>query len=211
MNYQNALIIFIKNLVQGKVKTRLAAKLGDDKAFEIYQMLLAHTFNITNSLNCDKYVFYSDFIEQHDDWSKHGYTQILQRGNSLGKRMQNAFSQLVECNNSFDRNYDRAVIVGSDCAELQSFIIEDAFKALNKVDVVVGPASDGGYYLLGLKKMYEDLFRDIRWSTSTVLNETLAVCAAKGLSVHLLPILNDIDEEDDWIKFLEQQSISHEK
>lgn len=211
MNHQNALIIFVKNLVYGKVKTRLAAKVGYDKAFEIYKMLVTHTFDITNSLSCDKYIFYSDFIEKKDIWSRHNYIKILQEGNSLGERMQNAFSSLLESRIfNEEKNYN-VVIIGSDCAELTSLIIEKAFEALTKVDVVIGPAGDGGYYLLGLKKMDENLFRNIQWSTSSVLSETLAICAAKGLSFYILPLLNDIDEEEDWIKFCEQQSIPNEK
>ncbi len=202
---KQALIIFVKNLQYGKVKTRLAAKVGDDKAFEIYKTLLDHTYNVVRRLNCDKYIFYSDFIEENDIWSEDDCIKVLQTGNGLGERMLHAFSML------FEKDYDRIAIIGSDCAELTSSVIENAFSKMNEADIVIGPADDGGYYLLGMKKRNEHLFQNISWSTSSVLEQTLAVCIKEGLSFYLLPVLSDIDEEQDWIRFCKQQSTLHEK
>ncbi len=209
---KQALIIFVKNLQYGKVKTRLAAKVGDDKAFEIYKTLLDHTYNVVRRLNCDKYIFYSDFIEENDIWSEDDCIKVLQTGNGLGERMLQAFSMLFVHRTSFgEKDYDRVAIIGSDCAELTLSIIENAFTKLNEVDIVIGPANDGGYYLLGMKKKNEALFQNVSWSTSSVLEQTLAVCIKEGLSFYLLPVLSDIDEEQDWIIFCKQQSTLHEK
>ena len=190
---QTALIIFVKNAVYGKVKTRLAATVGDAKALDIYRALVAHTHRITISLPHDKYVYYSDFVEPDDVWND-AFFKRQQQGTDLGIRMQHAFQQV------FNEGYKRVVIIGSDCMELDTGIIEQAFAALQKTNAVIGPATDGGYYLLGLTAMHNRLFEHIAWSTNRVLNQTIAVCGELQLRYALLPQLSDIDEAADWIK-----------
>ena len=187
---KNALIIFTKNLVFGKVKTRLAATIGNHEAFEIYQQLTRHTYFITNKLSCSKTVFYSDKIEADDVW-QNDYQKQLQLGNDLGERMLNAFKSI------FQKGYTQAVIIGCDCAELSERIINNAFEGLNDYDMVIGPAADGGYYLLGMKKLHESLFKNIEWGTSDVLAETIKRCVENQLSYYLLQTLHDVDEESD--------------
>ena len=162
----NALIIFTKNFVYGKVKTRLAATIGKDKAFEIYKKLIGHTYTIVQQVNYDKIVFYTDEIEVNDVW-KDDYQKQLQTGHDLGEKMMNAFIYM------FKNNYSKAVIIGCDCPELIEQIINDAFEQLDNCNVVIGPAADGGYYLLGMKKVYEQLFENMRWSTDKVYEETI--------------------------------------
>lgn len=187
---KNALIIFTKNPVYGKVKTRLAATIGDVNALQIYKQLIQRTFSITYQLTVYKIVFYSDKIEVNDIW-KHGYSKLLQYGNNLGERMMNAFNYM------FQNKYSKAVIIGTDCAELSKEIIEEAFQKLDEYDVVIGPATDGGYYLLGLKKMHKELFKNIQWSTNSVLQTTIERCNTNNLSYFLLKELHDVDEEKD--------------
>lgn len=187
---KNALIIFTKNPVYGKVKTRLAATIGDDNALQIYKQLIQRTYSITYQLTVYKIVFYSDKIEVNDIW-KHGYSRLLQYGNNLGKRMMNALNYM------FQNKYSKAVIIGTDCAELSKEIIEEAFQKLDEYDVVIGPATDGGYYLLGLKKMPKELFKNIQWSTNSVLQTTIERCNTNNLSYFLLKELHDVDEEKD--------------
>lgn len=195
---KNGLIIFAKNPEIGKVKTRLAATIGDEAALSIYEHLLSHTASITSYLPVDKFVFYSSLILQEDIWcNKHFYKQV-QAGNDLGERMKNAFAA------TFLNGYDKIVIIGTDCPRLGAGIIMNAFACLNSRDVVIGPAEDGGYYLLGMKQPYSDLFEKINWSTNTVLKETQMKCTALQLSYYLLPVLNDIDEEKDLIHLQKQ-------
>jgi rSAM/selenodomain-associated transferase 1 len=188
----NALIIFTKNPVYGKVKTRLAATVGKKKALEIYTGLISHTVLITKKFSGNKIVFYSDEIISDDVW-KNGYKKHLQFGNDLGERMKNAFDFI------FKSKYDKAVIIGTDCPELNEEIIINAFIQLNKNDIVIGPAADGGYYLLGMKKNQHQLFENIEWSTDNVFKTTINLCIQNNLDFYLLPTLHDVDEEKDLI------------
>jgi rSAM/selenodomain-associated transferase 1 len=197
MNPPNALIIFAKNPLHGKVKTRLAATIGADKALSIYKRLLLYTHSITEKIGFHKLVYYSDYIEVNDCWGCN-YQKELQHGNDLGERMLNAFYKV------FKSNTNKAIIIGTDCPQLTTTIIEEAFESLKEFDVVIGPAADGGYYLLGMKEPHTQLFSNIQWSTDTVLEATLNLCKQLNLYYLLLPVLNDIDEEKDlqYLNFL---------
>jgi len=190
----NALIIFVKNLIEGHVKTRLAATLGNDGAMDIYKQLLKNTQNSILNFETDKIVFYSDFIEE-EIWGNNLFQNKIQEGNDLGERMKNAF------NSSFTAGYEKIIIIGTDCPGINKSILENAFMALNNLDIVIGPATDGGYYLLGMKKEYPFLFQNIEWSTDKVLQQTIDLCNKNRLSYFLLPELSDIDEEKDLIHF----------
>ncbi|WP_207428996.1 TIGR04282 family arsenosugar biosynthesis glycosyltransferase [Pedobacter sp. SYSU D00535] len=189
---ENALIIFVKNLQMGKVKTRLAATVGEEKAYAIYSYLLKYTYRTAERVNADKYVFYSDFIPEQD---LHRFSSQLQSGQDLGERMKNAFRQIL------DAGYKKAVIIGSDSLEITSKIVDQAFSALEESEVVIGPATDGGYYLLGMKFLHEELFEDIPWSSADVLKKTMRAVKLNGHTHTLLTELSDIDEEQDWLRF----------
>lgn len=186
-----ALIIFVKNPVPGKVKTRLAKTIGDQEAAAIYAQLLQHTYKITNTLTADKFVLYADFINNNDLWNKGDYKKQLQEGGDLGSKMLNAFQ------NIFLAGYKKAVIIGSDSIEIETHHVQEAFYMLDNTDAVIGPAQDGGYYLLGLKQFHTFLFLNKSWSTSSLLKETLEDIQKHHLSYHLLQTLSDIDEEKD--------------
>ena len=188
---KRALLIFVKNAVKGNVKTRLAATLGDETALAIYQDLLQHTANSTQLLLIRKIVCYTDYVENEDVFSNEKYEKQIQTGDDLGERMQNAFED------AFANDNDQVAIIGSDCFEITTIIIANAFKQLDDCDVVVGPALDGGYYLLALKSDQKALFQNIQWSMNKVLNQTLAICQEKGLKVVQLQALSDIDNEND--------------
>jgi uncharacterized protein len=197
---KQALIIFARNPVRGKVKTRLAATMGDNKALSIYQSLLEHTVQITQQLPCDRYVFYADGISKNDVWPDHLYLKKNQEGNDLGQRMLHAFDTL------FQLGYQKIIIIGTDCFELSSSILLDAFTALDEKEVVIGPSEDGGYYLLGMRQFFPFLFQEKAWSTDSVCSSTIQQLEIQKISYDLLPILNDIDTEDDWKQYLHQQS-----
>jgi uncharacterized protein len=186
------LLIFVKNAVLGKVKTRLAATIGPEKAFEIYQILLKRTFEVTVALPVTKAVYYSDYTTE-DLFKLPYYEKHLQSEGNLGERMQKAFEE------AFAAGYEQVCIIGSDCYELTEDILVQAFEKLERTDVVIGPAEDGGYYLLGMKKLHHSFFTGKNWSTNSVLPDTLNNVKAMGQSVALLPQLTDVDDEKDLI------------
>jgi rSAM/selenodomain-associated transferase 1 len=188
----NALIIFTRNPKLGKVKSRLAKTIGEEKALEIYKDLLQHTFSVTQNLECEKFVFYDTQIIKKDKWKNTIYHKKLQIGNDLGERMQNALQEL------FHLGYKNCIIVGSDLFDLQSKHINEAFAKLESNDVVIGPAEDGGYYLLGLTNIIPAIFTNKNWGTSTVLEDSLKDLAT--FSVDFIEILNDIDTFEDLEK-----------
>jgi len=200
---KEVLIIFVKNPVKGKVKTRLARSVGEQKALTIYEHLLNHTHNITKDISCDKLLFYSDFIPSAgDQWDGVIYKKQLQSGNDLGSRMQNAFST------AFSQGASSTIIIGSDCLELNLELIEEAFSKLQQYDFVIGPALDGGYYLLGMKHLPlipslkegikgRSIFQNKKWSTSTVFEDTINDIKQLNATYFELPVLSDIDEAKD--------------
>jgi uncharacterized protein len=186
---KNLIIVFTRNPELGKVKTRLAQTIGNKATLEVYIQLLHHTEHVLNSLNCDVAVYYSETIIQDDIWNKKTYTKYLQNGDNLGERMYNAFKE------QFNLHYNKVVIVGSDLFDLKPQHITNAFKALEQNDVVIGPAQDGGYYLLGMSTMIPQVFVNKTWSSPTVFEETLK--DLQNLKVNLLEMLNDIDTFED--------------
>ncbi|MDO9375018.1 MAG: TIGR04282 family arsenosugar biosynthesis glycosyltransferase [Ferruginibacter sp.] len=188
---RRGLIIFIRNPVAGEVKTRLAKTLGDEKTLLVYQWLLTHTREITQPLTCDKFLYYSGEPGSDDEWASSHYFKRQQLPGALGEKMLSAFAEL------FDAGYDQLVIIGSDCLELETPLVESAFQALQEKDVVIGPSNDGGYYLLGMNSLISNLFVNKEWSTATVYADTMRDISEARLTVEVLPRLNDIDEEAD--------------
>ncbi|MEO5892325.1 MAG: TIGR04282 family arsenosugar biosynthesis glycosyltransferase [Ferruginibacter sp.] len=192
---KEALIIFAKNPEMGKVKTRLAATIGNEAALAVYHQLLLHTVSATEYLPVDKFVFYSDFIQEEDVWTTEYYLKELQQGIDLGERMKNAFASI------FQKGYEKIAIIGTDCPGVNAGIIMNAFAYLQYNDVAIGPAEDGGYYLLAMNKLHPEIFEGIRWSSGEVLKATISKCDALQLKHYLFPVLNDIDEEKDLQTF----------
>jgi uncharacterized protein len=188
---QHALIIFIKNPVFGKVKTRLAATMGEEKALRVYEALLAHTRATAQATTCRRYLYYSDFVDEGDAWAPELFVKKVQEGADLGERMSRAFEAVLEEN-------ERAVIIGSDAPGITAGILEEAFQRLSDNDFVIGPTFDGGYYLLGMKRHEAAVFRNIDWSTPEVFAQTMAVIQGLGKTCYELQRLADIDYEEDW-------------
>ena len=186
---KNALIIFTRNPELGKCKTRLATTVGDQNALAIYKFLLAHTVKITRNLSADIYVYYSEQIRDTDSWDNSIYRKKQQHGENLGIRMHNAFTEV------FNMGYTRAIIIGSDMYDMTTQDIEHAFTAFDKNDFILGPAEDGGYYLLGMKTIKPSLFKNKIWGTETVLNKTLEDLKLEKVS--LLTEKNDVDYYED--------------
>ncbi len=186
---KNLLLIFTRNPELGKCKTRLAATIGEEAALNIYKFLLQHTFQITENLNVAKHVYYSETIWNDDLWANDVYAKKLQKGDDLGQRMSNAFTE------GFEFGFEKICIIGSDMFDLTQKDLESAFVALDEHDYVVGPAHDGGYYLLGMKKWDSKVFQNKEWGNKSVLGATLA--DLKDDIVHLMLVRNDVDIYED--------------
>lgn len=191
MTTDRLLMIFVKNPEPGKVKTRLAQSIGNEKALIVYKSLLNMTAKVSSTVRSDKAVFYFEFVDDDDLWNNYFYQKYIQEGDDLGNKMMNAFSL------AFEKGYNQVVIIGSDCPELTTAIIEQAFQLLDEKDVAIGPASDGGYYLLGMCKLYKELFLNKQWSSENVLLDTLLDLKEKNISYELLETLSDVDYEED--------------
>jgi len=150
---------------------------------------------ITDVPEVHRLLFYSDAISQDDDWSEDIFHKYLQSNGDLGDRMEQAFAKAFETS-------DKVLIVGSDCPYITPGIIEDAFSALDRHDIVIGPTYDGGYYMLGMKSHHHTLFRDIAWSTEEVYDTTISRINNLGLTHWVAPKLSDIDYAEDWEQYL---------
>ncbi len=189
---EKALAIFLKNPRLGAVKTRLAAAIGDQKALEIYTRLVALTLKAAEEVSASRHLFYSDTLESAPkDLQAEPHIQI---GSGLGERMSNAFNQLLD-------NYHRVVLIGSDLPEISATLIDEAFEKLDTNDLVIGPAEDGGYYLIALKAPQPTLFSAIEYSNAEVFEQTLVRAEAEKLKVASLKKLRDVDTLADLSHF----------
>ncbi|WBL25237.1 TIGR04282 family arsenosugar biosynthesis glycosyltransferase [Zunongwangia sp. HGR-M22] len=186
---KNLLIIFTRNPEFGKVKTRLAKDVGDQTALEIYRFLLDHTVKVTAPISAEKRVYYSEEIQEGDIWNPNIFQKKKQYGKDLGERMKYAFTE------GFEDGYEKIAIIGSDLFDINSEDLEKAFEALETQEVVIGPAQDGGYYLLGMRQLKEDLFENKFWGTDTVLKETIQNLT--NTNYKLLEERNDVDYYSD--------------
>ncbi|MFO8147287.1 MAG: TIGR04282 family arsenosugar biosynthesis glycosyltransferase [Bacteroidota bacterium] len=199
---KDLLIIFTKNPEIGKVKTRLAKDVGDEAALEIYKFLLKHTISVTKSLDVQKEVWFSEGIDEDQLWDPSVYSKKLQKGKDLGARMQYAFEE------GFENGFRNIIIIGSDMYDLETSDLENAFILLKNKEYVIGPAADGGYYLLGMRTLEPKIFQNKEWGTSTVLHETLN--DLKGKNIALTDLRNDVDlftdikDHEDFQKFFKK-------
>ncbi len=196
-----ALIIFAKLPRPGEVKTRLGSALGMEKAASIYDELARHAFDLGTHLKSIGVSVYLFFDPQADEdsvrqWVRHSFFYSPQDGTTLGDRMRNAFDR------TFRDGAASTVIIGTDVPGLSNHIVEQSFGLLEVHDLVIGPATDGGYYLLGMHPPTKDLFTGVAWSTNTVFPETVSKAHELALSVATLQELMDIDHEEDYTMYL---------
>jgi rSAM/selenodomain-associated transferase 1 len=195
---RRCVLLFVKHPTPGKVKTRLAATCGAQRAASIYRALAERVLRrVPESeevlVMCDP----PEQVAEIESWLAglecgHRMRFLAQARGDLGARLAQAFAL------AFAAGFEQVAAIGSDCVELGPEHLAEAWAALATQDAALGPAVDGGYYLLGLRAPQPELFRDIAWSTDAVCRETLARAAATGLRVHLLPTLRDVDTEEDW-------------
>ncbi len=194
-NDSAAVIIFGKTPENGRVKTRLIPELGPSRTTELYRSLLQHTVSVVNRTNVDSRQLYLDGDLQHpfikqliNDYPLEVYQQC---SGDLGQRIKTAFSQTL-------KDHNMVVVMGSDCPAITHTLLDEAINSLkDQADVVVGPAPDGGYNLIGMKTLYSELFDDIRWSSDSVMQETRSRC--KTFNYHLVELeqMNDVDTVSD--------------
>jgi len=186
-------LVFVRAPVAGRVKTRLAAALGAEGALQVYRRLAEHTLREARALGGEVRVHFTpaDAGPQVHAWLGDGPRYLPQSAGDLGARMETAFRA------AFQDGADRVIIIGSDLPELSAALLRRAFDALESHPAVIGPARDGGYYLLGMRQMIDGLFDGIPWSTDEVLARTLERLGAAGIEPALLDTLNDVDEVDD--------------
>ena len=187
---KKAIIIFIKNPIKGNVKTRLAKDLGDDGAMKVYKKLLTHTREVVEQVESTRFLFYKDEILD-DDWNSSLFEKRVQADGDLGNKMKQAFQEV------FNQGFTKVLIIGSDCPAISKEIIDEAFYQLESNNVVLGPANDGGYYLMGMNTLHDSIFDLKAWSTDQVLSETVSRILQSNLSFSLIQELVDIDTLDD--------------
>jgi len=187
----NALIIFAKAAERTLVKTRLASVLNDEQRVNLYKWLLEKTIN---ELSHSKY--YTSFIcfnppDRVALFERYNLACFPQMEGELGFRMRSAFEDI------FKMGYRTAILVGVDIPDLTRELVEEGFDRLKNIDIVLGPAEDGGYYLVGMNTPVKDIFSGVRWSTEETLSDTMKKIQALCLSVSLLKTLKDIDRPED--------------
>lgn len=189
------LLFFVKNPERGKVKSRLAAEIGDDSAVSLYKNLVVQMLSTLKEGTFPLYIYFFPKNAQKPirNWLGREYLYIPQNGKDLGERMRNGFID------GFAMGYKRAVLIGSDIPDLPMKYIEEAFKSLKEMDAVIGPAFDGGYYLIGFKdKTFSpQVFEGIAWGTENVFDETMKKLKRFRRAVYTLPYLSDIDTAED--------------
>lgn len=195
------LLVFAKEPRCGFVKTRLLDVLSGKECVELYKAFLQDTIEIAKKVSCQL-----KCIAYHTDNTSPVYiTQIgtennlllyRQEGKDFGERICNALRF------AFSLGASNSVIIGTDTPNLPIEFVQSAFDALDKYDIVLGPCLDGGYYLIGAKKLYERLFSNIEWGTDRVLSQTIHRAKAMGKKLYLLERWYDVDSKDDLLRLL---------
>lgn len=186
------LIIMAKPPIWGKVKTRLATSIGEDKALDIYKAMLDKTYAIAEELNIPTTVFFTEQNEYTKNFIL--FNKEYQVAGDLGIKMMVAFSSM------FEQGYDEVIMIGTDCPDNSSANLNKALSYLKNNDVVFGPSLDGGYYLIGMTKLYRELFENKIWSTDIVYQEALEETSKMKLKTIEVETINDIDTEEDLKK-----------
>jgi hypothetical protein len=201
---ENLLIVFVKYPAPGTVKLRLAQHIGLEAATKIYRQIAETVVNNTAPQEAADYAVEICFDPKDDKhlvrtWLTSKAQFSAQKGVDLGERMRNAFTY------AFESGCKQVILIGSDCPDISRQIIQQGFAQLQHKDIVIGPAYDGGYYLIGLRQQRDDIFQDIEWGTEKVFHQTCDKIKAAGLSVSLLPTLRDVDRVEDlkYYSFLE--------
>lgn len=202
MTDKRCILLFVKLPEKGKVKSRLALHVGEDVALRLYENMVLDVIDMLKSGRFPFRICYTppDARDQMTGWLGQGYDYQLQTGGDLGDRMEEAFAGV------FSGDVEEALLIGSDIPGLTAEVIEEAFTSLLTNDAVIGPADDGGYYLIGFRKntFFPRIFHDMVWSTNTVFRKTVDRLHEASRKVHILPELTDVDTVEDLKTLLSQ-------
>jgi hypothetical protein len=192
------LALFARWPESGRVKTRLTPAVPPALALDLYRAMLADAIAVAAAAKAgERFLYWGESPAARDGFDVPGGFQVRdQRGRDLGERLEHAFAELLA------RPAERAVIVGADCPALEPKTVDAAFEALESHDLVLGPARDGGYYLIGLARLSPALFRGIEWGSARVLEQTIARAGNEGLRVQRLEELEDIDTAEDLLRWI---------
>jgi len=189
------LLLFIRNPQKGKVKTRLAATIGDDVTLELYRQFV---LSMLSTIKKGGFPFHiclhpKRALNDLKGWLGPEYRYLPQRGRDLGERMKNGFLD------TFTRGFEKVVLIGSDIPDLPPSFIEEAFASLSEMDAVIGPSYDGGYYLIGFKNesFSPRVFEGIAWGTEKIFKGTIQILRDEKRKLYILPRWRDIDSIED--------------
>ncbi len=196
MPVARALIIMTRYPEPGRVKTRLIPALGANGAARLHRQMVEYTLatvkNLSSVTAAGIFIFFQGGSrELMAEWLGDGVEYLPQVEGDLGDKMRAALQTV------FNRGFEEVIMIGSDCPAIDAEILAQAFSGLSRAGMVIGPAADGGYYLLGLKQVYEPLFEKIDWGSGVVLRQTLSAARKVGLRVQSLSELRDIDRPED--------------
>jgi uncharacterized protein len=193
---EKQLIVFVKAPRAGEVKTRLAQSIGAEQACAAYREMVETVLRRIETIKGVEVRFTPDDASAEvTPWVRGDWKVAAQGAGDLGERLERAI------NDAFSAGAKQVAVIGSDCVELNAPDIRACFRELETHDVVVGPATDGGYWIIGLKAARPELFQGIAWSTDQVLAQTLSRAKESGLRIQLFRILPDIDTVEDWERF----------
>jgi rSAM/selenodomain-associated transferase 1 len=191
---RNLVIIFAKDPVAGRVKTRLAKETGKRQALKVYESLLKKTFKTFKKTKYDVRVYFTPGRDNLKKLLPKRFELFPQKGRGLGSRMFNAFKDCF-------KYYQKIILIGVDCPFVNKGLIQKAFASLSQHSIIFGPSKDGGYYLVGLSKLYPSIFKNISWGSNKVLKQTLKQCKLLSIKPYLLKKLYDIDTVSDYKKW----------
>ena len=190
----NAVALFLKAPVLGTVKTRLAKSLGEASALLAYRRMVEFLLGRIGKNGSIHIHYAAESLDPMMVWLGKDYRYIAQLGDGLGARLTNGMET------EFANGANKLIFLGGDCPFVDQETIEKSFIALDSNDVVIGPAVDGGYYLIGMNQNRPELFEGIHWGSETVFAETVKICRSKGLSHWILPEMSDVDDLENWKK-----------
>ena len=194
MFHKRCILLFVKLPEKGRIKSRLSKDLGEDTVLQLYKRFV---LDLIETLKRGKYLFKICFYppdskEKMSNWLGKSHSYMPQDGKDLGERMKNAFIE------AFSEGFSEVLLIGSDIPDLPNAVIEEAF-GLDKKDAVIGPAFDGGYYLIGFKRntFLTEVFEGVQWGSETVFEKTIGILKRNNYMVRILPGWHDVDRIDD--------------
>lgn len=197
---KKCVLVFLKSPVMGKVKTRLAKNIGDRQAVFLYKHFVADTLKMLEKGTHSIIICYYPFDEEKkiSEWIGNKYKLWPQKGDDIGLKMSDAFDR------AFIQGFEQVLLMGTDIPDLPGEFIEKGFNALNTNDAVIGPSTDGGYYIIGFNRntFLSQAFENIEWSTEKVFQETVNIFVKNENDLYILPEWRDIDIFEDLIEFM---------